>query len=77
VQLRMHVLALEDAVVSLLAQNSMWQLDRLRDVAAYVTPRPGFIPHPQTIRAATEWVCLVERARHLRGLVDSVSAPEP
>ena len=76
-QLRIRVIALEDAVVSLLAQNSDQQLDRVLDVAAYITPRPGFIPHPRALRAAAEWVHLVERARHFRGSGDSVSAPDP
>jgi hypothetical protein len=77
VQLRVRVIALENVVISLLAQSSDRQLDRVRDVAAYIAPRPGFTPHPLTIHAAAEMVHLVERARHFRGLDDSLSAPTP
>jgi len=77
VQLRVRVIALENVVISLLAQSSDRQLDRVRDVAAYIAPRPGFTPHPLTIHAAAEMVHLVERARHFRGLDDSLSAPAP
>jgi|SRR5580658_5196003 hypothetical protein len=75
VQLRIRVIALENAVISLLAQSSDRQLDRVRDVAAYISPRPGFTPHPLTIHAAAEMVHLVERARHFRTLDESMSAP--
>ena len=75
VQLRVRVIALENVVISLLAQSSDRQLDRVRDVAAYIVPRAGFTPHPLTIHAAAEMVRLVARARHFRGLDDSLSAP--
>jgi hypothetical protein len=75
VQLRVRVIALENVVISLLAQSSDHQLDRVRDVAAYIVPRPGFTPHPLTIHAAAEMVHLVERARHFRELDDSLTAP--
>jgi len=75
VQLRVRVIALENVVISLLAQCSDRQIDRVRDVAAYIVPRPGFTPHPLTIHAAAEMVHLVERARHFRELDDSLKAP--
>jgi hypothetical protein len=75
VQLRVRVIALENVVISLLAQSSDRQLDRVRDVAAYIVPRAGFTPHPLTIHAAAEMVHLVARARHFRGLDDSLSSP--
>ena len=77
VQLRVRVIALENVVISLLTQSSDRQLDRVRDVAAYIAPRPGVTPHPLTIRAAAEMVHLVERARHFRGLDDNLSALDP
>jgi hypothetical protein len=77
VQLRVRVIALENVVISLLAQSSDRQLDRVRDVAAYIAPRPGFTPHSLTIHAAAEMVHLVERARHFQGLDDSMIAPVP
>jgi hypothetical protein len=75
VQLRVRVIALENVMISLLAQSSDRQLDRVREVAAYIVPRPGFTPHPLTIHAAAEMVHLVERARRFRELDDSLRAP--
>jgi hypothetical protein len=75
VQLRVRVIALENVVISLLAQSSDRQLDRVREVAAYIVPRPGFTPHPLTIHAAAEMVHLVERARHFRELDVGLTSP--
>jgi hypothetical protein len=66
VQLRVRVIALENLVVSLLAQSPDRQLDLVREMAAYISPRPGFTPHHLTIRAAAEMIHLVERAEHFR-----------
>lgn len=68
VQLRVRVIALENLVISLLALSSDRQLDLARDMAAYISPRPGFTPHRLTIRAAAEMIHLVERAGHFRDL---------
>jgi|SRR5882757_3266583 len=68
VQLRIRVIALENLVISLLAQSSDRQLDLAREMAAYISPRPGFTHHPLTIRAAAQMVHLVERAGHFRGV---------
>lgn len=66
VQLRIRVIALENLVIALLAQCPDRQLDLVREMAAYISPRPGFTPHPLTIRAAAEMIHLVERAGHFR-----------
>jgi hypothetical protein len=66
VQLRIRVIALENLVISLLAKSSDRQLDLVREMAAYISPRPGFTPHRLTIRAAAEMIHLVERAGHFR-----------
>jgi hypothetical protein len=66
VQLRIRVIALENLVISLLAQGSDRQLDLVREMAAYISPRSGFTPHHLTIRAAAEMIHLVERAVHFR-----------
>jgi hypothetical protein len=68
VQLRVRVIALENAVIALLAEAPDWQLDLVREMAAYISPRHGFTPHPLTIHAAAEMLSLVERAGHFRGL---------
>jgi len=66
VQLRIRVIALENLMITLLAGASDGQLDLVRDMAAYISPRPGFTHHPLTIHAAAEMVDLVERAGHFR-----------
>lgn len=68
VQLRVRVIALENLVISLLARSSDRQLDLVREMAAYISPRPGFTPHHLTIRAAAEMIHLVERAAHFRNI---------
>ena len=66
VQLRIRVIALENLVITLLAGASDRQLDLAREMAAYISPRPGFTQHPLTIQAATQMVSLVDRAGQFR-----------
>ena len=66
VQLRIRVIALENLVITLLAEASDRQLDLAREMAAYISPRPGFTHHPLTIHAAAHMIDLVERADHFR-----------
>lgn len=65
-QLHIRVIALEGLVTALLAEASDSQLELVRDMAAYITPRPGFTDHPLTIRAAAQMVDLAERAGRFR-----------
>ena len=66
VQLRVRVIALENLVITLLAGASDRQLDLAREMAAYISPRPGFTHHPLTIHAAAQMNDLVNRAGHFR-----------
>jgi hypothetical protein len=66
VQLRIRVIALENLVISLLAEVSDRQLDLAREMAAYISPRPDFTQHPLTIHAAAQMINLVKRAGHFR-----------
>jgi hypothetical protein len=66
VQLQIRVIALENLVIALLAEGSDRQLARARDMAAYISPRPGFTPHRLTTHAAAEMVSLVDRAGAFR-----------
>ena len=66
VQLRVRVIALENLVISLLAEAPERQLDLVREMAAFISPRPGFTNHPLTIHAATQMVDLIDRAGHFR-----------
>lgn len=67
VQLQVRVIALENLVIGLLARASDRQLDIAREMAAYISPRPGFTHHALTIHAAARIVHLVERAGHFTG----------
>lgn len=71
VHLRIRVIALENLVIALLANDSDRQLTVAREMAAYISPRPGFTPHPLTLQAADHMVELVERAVHYQGLSGS------
>ncbi|WP_306553636.1 hypothetical protein [Acidovorax sp.] len=66
VQLRIRVIALENLVIALLANAPQVQLDLAREMAAYISPRPGFTPHFLTLRAADEMRNLVDRAGQFR-----------
>jgi hypothetical protein len=66
VQLQLRVIALENLVIALLAQADEAQLELIRDMAAFISPRPGFTPHPLTIGAAGEMMSLVERSSPFR-----------
>jgi hypothetical protein len=68
VQLQIRVIALENLVLALLAEASDAQRELVRDMATYISPRPGFTRHPLTLHAATQMLHLVERARHFSGL---------
>jgi hypothetical protein len=68
VQLRVRVIALENLVISLLAEAPDRQLDLAREMAAFIAPRPGFTHHPLTIHAAALMIDLVDRAGHFRAV---------
>ena len=75
VQLQMRVIALENVVIALLAQATAGQLELVRDMAAYISPRAGFTPHPLTIGAAGEMLSLVDRSSHFRPTTDGTGEP--
>lgn len=63
-QLRIRVVALENLVITLLADAAQRQRDLAREMASYISPRPGFTAHPVTLHAAAQMLHLVERAGH-------------
>jgi tellurite resistance-related uncharacterized protein len=77
VQLRIRVIALENLVIALLAQGSDRELAVAREMAAYISPKPGFTHHPLTIQASAHMVELADRALHFRGLALSNPPPTP
>lgn len=66
VQLRVRVIALENLVIALLADASELQLAHVREMAAFIAPRPGRTQHPLTADAASHMLGLVHRAGHFR-----------
>ena len=69
VQLRIRVIALENLVIALLAEAPQWHLERVREMATHISPRPGFTSHPVTLAAATEMLSLVDRAAPFRSML--------
>jgi len=69
VQLRIRMIALENLVITLLAETSDRRLDLAREMAIYISPRAGFTHHPVTIHAAAQMIHLVDRADHFRSRI--------
>lgn len=70
VQLRVRVIALENLLIAVLAQGSDRQLQVAREMAEFISPRPGSTQHPLTTQAANHMTDLVDRALHVRSLED-------
>lgn len=66
VQLRIRVIALENLLIAVLAEGSDQQIQVARDMADYISPRPGFTQHPLTIHAAAHMNDLLGRAVHFQ-----------
>jgi uncharacterized glyoxalase superfamily protein PhnB len=66
VQLRIRVIALENLMITLLAETSDGQRDLARDLADTISPRPGSTRHPLTIHAARRMLNMIERAETFR-----------
>jgi len=66
IQLRIRVIALENLMIAVLTEGCDRQLQVAREMADYISPRPGFTQHPLTIQAADHMTDLVERAVHFR-----------
>lgn len=67
-QLHIRVIALEGLVTALLVDASDRQKNLAREMAAYISPRPGFTQHPLTSRAAIQMIDLLERADDFRAI---------
>ena len=64
--LTVRLIALENIIVTLLADAPEIQSERVREMATFISPRPGSTPHRLTIEAARNMLALVERAAHYR-----------
>ena len=62
VQLRVRVIALENMVIALLANAPPEQQALVREMASYISPRPGYTAHSLTLHAAEQMRSLVDRA---------------
>ncbi len=65
--IKVRLIALENLVVALLAEAPESQSELVREMARFISPRPGMTPHRLTIEAARNMLALVERAAHYRG----------
>ena len=68
--LRVRLIALENIVVALLAGAPDSQSTLVREMATYISPRPGMSPHRLTIEAARNMLALAERAARYKALED-------
>ena len=68
--LRIRMIAMENLLITMLAQAPDQQLELGCEMAAFISPRPGFTHHPRTVGAATQMVHLLHRARHFQGWVE-------
>jgi uncharacterized protein YeaO (DUF488 family) len=64
--LRIRVIALENLVITLLAEASDRQIHLARELAKFIAPQPGVVPHPLAIHASAHMMGLIDRARHFR-----------
>ncbi len=71
VHLRIRVIALENLLIAVLAEGSDRQLQIAREMASYISPRPGFTQHPLTVQAADHMTDLADRAVHFRTVQES------
>ena len=68
--LRIRMIAMENLLITLLAQAPDRQLELGSEMAAFISPRPGFTHHPRTIGAAAQMIHLLHRARHFQGWIE-------
>jgi hypothetical protein len=64
--IKVRLIALENLVVALLAEAPESQSELVREMARFISPRPGMTPHRLTIEAARNMLAIVERAAHYR-----------
>ena len=68
--LRIRMIAMENLLIAMLAQAPDRQLELGCEMAAFISPRPGFTHHPRTVGAAAQMVHVLHRARHFQGWVE-------
>lgn len=73
VQLRVRVVALENLLIALLATTPDAQT-LARDMAQYISPRPGSTEHPLTLHAASLMNHLIDRADYFGAEPEAANA---
>ncbi len=68
--LRIRMIAVENLLIAQLSQAPDRQLELGSEMAAFISPRPGFSHHPRTGGAAAQMVHLLDRAWHFQGWVE-------
>lgn len=68
-QLRIRMIAIENLLITLLAQADDQPREMGYEMATYISPRPGYTAHHKTLEAARQMRHLVKRARHFRDWV--------
>ena len=64
--LHVRMIALENLMIALFATISNEQIEKAREMAVYISSRPGFTPHPLTSHAAAHVTDLIERSARFR-----------
>ncbi len=67
--LRIRMIAVENLLITLLAQADDQPREMGREMATYISPRPGFTPHHKTLDAAAQMRHLLKRGRHFQDWV--------
>ena len=70
VNIRVHLIALENIVVALLAHGPESHLELVREMARYISPRSGTTHHRLTVEAARNMLAIVDRAGSYREKAD-------
>lgn len=66
VLMRTRIIALENLMIAVLSEGSDRQLQIAREMAEYISPRPGSTQHPLTVHAAGHMTDITVRAVHYR-----------
>lgn len=64
--IRVRLIAIENILVALLAEASDDRLELIREMAEFISPRPGMTPHRLTLEAARNMRAIIERAEQYR-----------
>lgn len=73
--LRIRMIAMENVLIAMLAQAPDRQLELGREMAGFISPRPGFSHHPRTVGAPAQMAHLLRRDRHFQRWVEGDVLP--